>query len=137
MSRLFGYDQWPRLLMAAGGTAAMVLLVVGGLLMLLARRAYGPMHMMRVLFGLMWLIIAGLVAGKKLLDAYDPVVEVWQPVASELQADRIGPAIDVFLQHVDYPSAVVSVLLLIGAVLCLAWPPETSQRRVSVSGEGA
>ncbi len=137
MSRLFGYDQWPRLLMAAGGTVALVLLVVGGLLMLLARRAYGPMHMMRVPFGLIWLIIAGLVAGKKLLNSFDPVMEIWQPVASELQANRIGPAIDVFLRHVDYPSAVVSVLLLVGAILCLAWPPETRQRFVSVSGEGA
>ncbi len=132
---IFGYQEWPNLLHAVGGIGALLLILTGGAMLIFARRANGPLHMMRVLFGLFMLLPAAMIGLKKLIDTDDPVNRLWLPMAEEMKAQRVGPAIDIFLRHIDAPAAILVLMFVLGAVVLLAWPPTWDQALTGSSGK--
>lgn len=123
ISSTLGYDEWPRLFRNLGFPAAITLLISAGILMTIARRREGIMHMFRALLGIGGLLLAvPLAAGA--LYRKDSVSVIWRPMVDHLQADRIGPAIETFIQGVQSAPLTFAAIFLVVSILLLAWPPK-------------
>ena len=120
---VFGYEGWPNLFQNLGFPVAITLLICAGILMTIARRRDGIMHMLRSLVGVggMLLSIAMVTAS---FHRHDSINRIWHPIADHLQADRIGPAIETFMQGVDSLPLVFAAIFLVVSILILAWPPK-------------
>ena len=123
VSQVFGYEGWPGLIQNIGFPLAITLLATAGVLLTVARRGEGVMHMFRAMLGAGGLALATLISTDA-LSGYDAINRIWKPIASELQANRIGPAIETFLQGVQSAPATFSLLFLAVSILVLAWPPK-------------
>ncbi len=120
---VFAYDRWPALFHRVGMPAAVLMLIFGGILLVIARRSEGPSHMLRALFGSAGLILASTIS-TQFLSSWDAVNRIWVPISTDLNACRIGPAIETFMAGVDTPSLVFTLIFLFGSILVLAWPPK-------------
>ena len=134
--RLFGYEQWPRLLHTIGGFVAFIAIVVGASMLMVARRALGVMHVMRVVFGSVLVGVASIIGVEKLYQTHDVVNDIWLPMADQLHAQRLGPAIDVMLRQLDLPAVILSFIFLLIGMLMLVWPPMPHELEAARSGEG-
>ncbi|MEZ6193078.1 MAG: protein kinase [Phycisphaerales bacterium] len=132
LNQLFGYDGWPRLFQSAGMMLSICSLVLGGLLLIIARRGEGVMHMVRALLGVGGLFIAALIAE----DVVPRSANMWPSIVTELQANRIGPAIEVFLQRLEFDAMFFALMFLVVPILILAWPPRRGMRLPAPVGEG-
>ncbi len=135
MTRGFGYTDWARLIETIGSFAAISLLIVGGCMLGLARRHDGPSHMIRAFMGVFGLLMAGLF-GSKLFSPINPVETTWRPFASEVQADRLGPAIDIVFRQLDGPTLVLMLLFAAASIVALAWPAGPREPSIEASAEG-
>lgn len=134
LTRMFGYEGWPRLFESAGMTLALCSLVIGGLLLIFARRGEGVMHMLRALLGVAGLFIAVLSAP----DVVPQSANMWPSVVTELQANRVGPAIELLMKRMEAGALFFGLVFLVAPILVLAWPPRRGVSPASPpAGEGA
>ncbi len=127
MTLLFGYEGWPGLMHSAGFPLAFGLLGLGGVLMTAARRIEGVAHMLRAIFGAGGLMLAaGMGSGFLNYNHH-----VWEVVGPNIQANQIGPAVELFLKSTDQTVGVFALIFLASSVLVLAWPPK--QRTLAVA----
>ncbi len=120
MNQWFGYDGWPGLMHSAGFPLAFGLLGLGGVLLTAARRREGVAHMLRAISGAGGLMLATGI-GTGLLN-YNH--HVWEVVGPDIQANRIGPAVELFLNSTDQAAGVFALIFLAASVLVLSWPPK-------------
>ncbi len=131
MNKLFGYDGWPGLMQGAGLPLSFGLLGLGGVLLTAARRLEGVPHMLRAISGAGGLMLA-MGIGTGLMNNNH---HVWEIVAPEIRADRIGPAVELFLNSTDQAAGVFALVFLAASVLILAWPPKPQRVTVGQSAE--
>jgi TM2 domain-containing membrane protein YozV len=126
MVRVFGYEDWPSLMHTLGSPLGFGLIVGGGVLLVVARRRMGTAHMLRAITGGGGLVLAATI-GTGLMN-YNH--RVWEDVSLELQANRLGPALELFINRMDQPVGVFALVVLVVSILVLAWPPK--QRTLGV-----
>jgi len=127
MVRLFGYDDWPILMHTLGPPVEFGLIVAGAVLLVLARRHMGAAHMLRAMCGGAGLMLSAIIASGLMNYSH----RVWEDVALELQADRLGPAMELFLSRMDQTVGVFALIVMAGSILVLAWPPK--RRTIAVA----
>jgi serine/threonine protein kinase len=121
LNMFFGYDRWPSLFLNVGYATVFPLLVLGGLLLAVARRHEGVLHMFRALLGAGG-IFSGTMISLEVMNRRDAINNIWRPIADDLQANRIGPAIETFMKGIEADAAIFVLLFLVSSILILAWP---------------
>ena len=84
----------------------------------------GAAHIFRVIPGSVGLVLAMLTFG----EAFERIG--WPRVAGDLNAGRIGPAIDIIIRNAEGWVALFGLILLLVSILILVWPT----RQVPISG---
>ena len=136
LDKVFGYDRWPELLQNVGFPFAVGLFITSGVLLMIARRHDGLTHVLRVVLGVAGLLFAAF-AGSSVLSHWDAVNQTWAPIAAQLQADQVGPAIETFMNAMEGTAAVAGLLSLAASVVILALPPRRPEpAKPSQPGEG-
>jgi Protein kinase domain/TM2 domain len=120
MVSVFGYEDWPSLMHRVGFPLSIGMLGVGGVLLAVARRGEGVMHMSRAFLGAGGLFIAA-VMGNGVMDHNR---HVWELVSPDIHGNRLGPAMELFLNNIDGTLGVFALVFLSASVLVLAWPPK-------------
>ena len=119
-----GMADWPRLAGELGTAVTAVLVGLAVILLILARRKAGAAHIFRVIPGSVGLVLAMLTFG----EAFDHIG--WPRIADDLNAGRIGPAIDIITRNADGWVGLFGLVLLLVSIMILVWPA----RRLPVPG---
>ena len=123
LNQFFGYEDWPRLVERIGTFAIVTFTLLAVIGLAAARRGGGIVHMLRVVAS-----AAGLLFAYALLDAALERVR-WEAIATHIDAQKVGPTIEEFLNSSDPALALFAALAYLASFLLLAWP---SRRRLAI-----
>ncbi|MCC6682137.1 MAG: protein kinase [Phycisphaeraceae bacterium] len=119
----FGYEGWPNLVHDIGFSIAILLLILGGLLMCVARVRDGIEHVVRAMLGCGGLFLVAMMSGEIFQHHGSNAIErIWKPVAADIQAERIGPAIETCFNALGNGEMIFTLLFLAISILIIAWP---------------
>jgi hypothetical protein len=121
LEQLFGYKQWPELLMHLGMNLSIILLLFASVFIILGRRHLGARHLIRALLGLLGLILAISAFSEAISGRYS------REVIEMLNNRQIGPAFERLLQCWQNEQAFIAGILFLVSVVILAWPPRRRQ----------
>lgn len=127
LTREFGYEDWPRLVERVVGTITFALMFLAAFTLILARRRAGGAHMARVILGMfgLWL------SAYALRMALTPVN--WWAISNMLNNDRVGPAIEEFLNDAVGRGILFAAVAFLASVVILAWPARRANKEVEQS----
>jgi len=112
----FGYEDWPQLLTRLGWACSMVSAALGVLLVVLARRDAGIVHCVRAVLSTTLMVAALWFLGESLGRVN------WPVIAELLEKERLGPAIERFINMVRGEVAITAGAWFLAALTLLAWP---------------
>jgi len=117
LARLTGYADWPRLAVKLGLILVPVTALLAAVFLVAARRRAGIMHMLRAVLGIGGLIVACVPLGEAFIHTR------WTTVVDHINANRIGPAIETFIDPVEGGIAILAAVVFMVSFVVLAWPP--------------
>jgi hypothetical protein len=131
LERDLGYADWPRLVEGIGWVVCTGLLLLAVLFLLLGRRRHGINHLARAVAG-----VSLLTVWLACLSYALPGRDLYFSDAFKLQvnAGRVGPALDQVLGAIRIPLAIGSMFALVGGLTVLSWPA-AGKRQVRPSSE--
>lgn len=118
---LFGYEGWPNLLRRIVNAVSIALMVAGAAVLIVARRHAGGAHVSRAVLGAIGLLLTLSV----LRNALQLVR--WEKIAFLVDTHQAGPAVECFMDAVLPQALIGSIILLLSAVVMLAWPERRPQ----------
>lgn len=123
LTREFGYEDWPRLVERVVGTITFGLMFLAAVALILARRRAGGAHMARVILGVfgLWLSACAL----RTLATVN-----WWAISNMLNNDRVGPAIEEFLNDAVGRGILFAAVTFLASVVILAWPARRAMKEV-------
>ncbi len=139
LNRAFGYDGWPNLVHDIGFSIVILLLILGGLLMCVARLRDGIEHVVRAMLGCGGLFLVAMMSGEIFRNQGAYAIEhVWKPMTADIQAQRIGPALETCLKAMDQGLVIFTLLFLATSILIIAWParPRIATGSASTASSG-
>ncbi len=117
MENLFGYPEWPGLMMSLGMMLSVVLMLVAAVCIIMGRRHLGARHLLRAVFGLGGFICAILWLADGIGWRFD------REISELLGSDQAGPAFEALLRALSSGYGVFPMLTFLASVVILAWPP--------------
>jgi hypothetical protein len=125
-------ENWPEVMRSLMLVASEVLLLAALAALVVARRREGGLHILRAIAGVLGLAIA-------LLPFHSEVARrrPWDGLLGVPEADRAGwPAVQALLECLRMPGAVMTVVLLVIALVVLAWPSRAARQPAAAGAEG-
>jgi hypothetical protein len=126
LNNLFGYSQWPSLVFKLGVIAVPSIALLATIFLVAARRQAEFLHILRAVVGVAGLLLVCPIVYESL---YWMRRQGWEPIASMIADNRIGPALETFIDRIDGAVVMAPILFLVSFIV-LAWPP---RRRIALA----
>ena len=124
LERLFGYSDWPELVMRLGTIIVIILLLLAAVCIIIGRRHLGARYLIRGALGLTGFFFVLLVFSDAMSGYY------FQEVVNMLNSQQIGPAFEKLLRSTHNEEALFAGVLFLVSVVVLAWPPRRRQQTI-------
>lgn len=129
LNQAFGYEGWPNLVNRVAEMLTVALGLIAALCLIVARRRAGLMHMFRALVAMGGLALS-IVALTQGFHSFHHGHGGWTPIIAEVNAQRIGPAIELFLNTTSMTEVMAAAAFFVISMFILAWP---TRRRMIVA----